>query len=66
MAGETEVATTVTHSGLWAGSLKPFLIAHPVGVAIIGGALVGTGVYFLAKKFSKPKVEEEEAVAAAA
>jgi hypothetical protein len=66
MAGETEVATTATHSGLWAGSLKPFLVAHPVGVAIIGGALVGTGVYFLAKKFSKPKVEEEEVAAAAA
>jgi hypothetical protein len=66
MAGETEVATTATHSGLWAGSIKPFLVAHPVGVAIIGGALVGVGTYWLAKKFSKPKAEEDEAAAAAA
>ena len=64
MAAETQLANaaggTVTSAaphGLWAGSLKPFLVAHPIGVAVVGGALVGVGVYYLMKKYSK-KAEE--------
>jgi hypothetical protein len=62
MAGENELATTAT--GLWAGSVKPFLIAHPVGVAILGGVLVGAGTYYLMNKvFSKKESQEEPAAA---
>ncbi len=37
------------------GSAKVFLLAHPVGVAIVGGALIGTGTYLLMNKFLKKK-----------
>ena len=63
MAVETQLANaaggTVTSAphGLWAGSLKPFLVAHPIGVAVVGGALVGVAVYYLMNKYSK-KAEE--------
>jgi predicted transporter len=43
------------------GGVKAFLLAHPVGVAIVGGTLIGMGVYYIAKKWSSPK---EEAVKA--
>ena len=58
MAAETQLAnaasgtTSVAHQGLWAGSIKPFLVAHPIGVAVVGGALVGEGAYYLMKKYS--------------
>jgi len=62
MAGETEIATTT--SGWWAGSIKPFLVAHPVGVAIVGGVLVGAGTYYLMNKFLSKKDSQEEPAAA--
>ncbi len=44
------------------GSLKAFLLAHPISVAVAGGALVGVGTYLLMNKFLNKK---EEPVAAA-
>jgi hypothetical protein len=46
----------------WIGTTKVFLLAHPVGVAVVGGVAVGVGAYYLVKKFSKKK---EQAVAVA-
>jgi len=67
----TEVATTtnaITHqAAILTGSAKSFLLAHPIGVAIIGGILVGTGTYWAVKKFTqKNEVEPQEEAAAAA
>ena len=55
---ETEVATTAAHPTFWAGTIKPFLIAHPLGVTIVGGAIVGVGAYYIYKKFSGKKEEQ--------
>ena len=38
---ETTAATTQPALTATAGTVKAFLLAHPVGVAIVGGALVG-------------------------
>ncbi len=63
MATGTEITTG--KSALAAlGSSNSFLLAHPVGVAIVGGALVGAGTYFLMKKFLKKKEEEVKPVEA--
>lgn len=45
-----------------------FLVAHPLGVAVVGAALIGGGAYYLGKKMaqrasSKPE-ESAESVAA--
>lgn len=62
MAIETAVNTTATNPILaTAGSVKVFLLAHPVGVALVGGALVGAGSYYLMKKFLNKKEEEPAA-----
>ncbi len=37
--------------------LKAFFLAHPVGVAVVGGALVGAGAYYLMNKLLKKKEE---------
>jgi hypothetical protein len=60
MNGTELAATTGTKS-----SIMGFISAHPVGVALVGGALVGLGAYYLAKKLSGKKVKEEVAAAAA-
>ena len=39
------------HSPAVVGTLKSVLLAHPISIAVVGGALMGTGSYFLAKKF---------------
>jgi hypothetical protein len=67
----TEIAQAATspfmHPGIWAVSVKPFLLAHPIGVALVGGALVGVGSYYLMKKFvDKPGDEEATPEPAAA
>jgi len=54
---ETEVFTMPAASG----GVKAFLLAHPVGVAIVGGALIGVGAYYLVKRWSSPKVEAAKA-----
>lgn len=58
---ETTAATTQPALTATAGSVKAFLLAHPVGVAIVGGALVGVGAYYLMKRFSN---KEEKPAAA--
>jgi F0F1-type ATP synthase assembly protein I len=35
-----------------ATSAKAFILAHPLSVAVVGGALIGMGTYSLMKKFS--------------
>jgi Leucine-rich repeat (LRR) protein len=35
------------------GKTVGLIVAHPVGVAIIGGLLVGTGAYYLGKAIAK-------------
>ncbi len=62
MATGTEIATSQS-TLTTLGSAKAFLIAHPVGIAIIGGSLVGAGTYFLMKKFLKKKEEAKPAEA---
>ncbi|MBE9561559.1 MAG: hypothetical protein IMF12_01670 [Proteobacteria bacterium] len=54
---ETEIATN--HSTLTLVSAKAFLIAHPVGIAIVSGVAVGAGTYFLMNKFLKKKEQEK-------
>ncbi len=44
---------------------KAFALAHPVGLALIGGTLVGVSVYYIANKwFKKPAETSPEAVTA--
>ncbi|RKZ50461.1 MAG: hypothetical protein DRR16_12580 [Candidatus Parabeggiatoa sp. nov. 3] len=60
MSTETALANTApsgAHSALGLGSLKAFLLAHPVGVAIVGGTLVGVGTYYLMNKLLNKKEE---------
>jgi F0F1-type ATP synthase assembly protein I len=52
---ETSVAPQAASAA--ATGVSGFVAAHPIGVALIGGALVGVGVYYLMKSFSKPKEE---------
>lgn len=52
---ETTVAPQAASTA--ATGVSGFIAAHPIGVALIGGALVGVGVYYLVKSFSKPKEE---------
>ena len=60
MAAETEVATAASHPIVaYTGTVKPFLLAHPIGVAIVGGIIVGAGTYWAVKKFSKKQEEEQ-------
>ena len=58
MAIETVVNTTRSALATGAGSVQTFILAHPVGVAVVGVALIGAGTYYLVKKFSKKKEEE--------
>jgi len=46
------------------GAIKTFIIANPITVAVVGGALVGTSAYWLMNKYFK--TEEGEPAAAAA
>jgi hypothetical protein len=60
---ETEVATAAGSAAASNGSLagvttaaKAFLLAHPLGVAVAGGALLGMGTYWaFGKVFGKKK-----------
>ncbi len=66
MATETVLANTAangaaTHNPIALGAAKAFMIAHPVGVAVIGSALIGAGTYWAMKKF---RGEKEEPAAA--
>ncbi len=57
-AANTMATTTQQALTTATGSVKVFLLAHPVGVAIVGGAIVGAGTYYLMKKFLNKKEEE--------
>jgi hypothetical protein len=70
MAIETGIANTTTAASQTltaaAGSVKAFLLLHPVGIAVVGGAIIGTGTYYLMNKFLKKNEEPAAAAAAAA
>ncbi|MCK5719829.1 MAG: hypothetical protein KAH84_07755 [Thiomargarita sp.] len=55
MATGTEIA--LVPKGVWLGTIKPFVVAHPIGMAVVGGALIGVGAYYLMKKFADKKEE---------
>ncbi|MDM8567142.1 hypothetical protein QUF74_16010 [Candidatus Halobeggiatoa sp. HSG11] len=53
----TGIEITTSQSALTLA--KAFLIAHPVGAAIVGGAAIGAGTYFLMNKFLNKKEPEK-------
>lgn len=69
---ETEVATAASTKGSLASvgsslmnvgtASKAFVLAHPMGMAAVGGAVLGIGAYYAVGKIFKKK----EAVPAAA
>ncbi len=59
MAGETTVATTAAAPAM--GAMKTFVMAHPIGVAMVGGIGVGILAYYLVKAFSGKKAEKAAA-----
>jgi len=67
MAAETQIAATTSKTSLasMGTATKAFVLAHPVGVAIVGGALIGAGTYYLLKKYrGKDQAESGAPVAA--
>jgi hypothetical protein len=66
---ESEVLTTTAGSNgslaAVTGATKAFVLAHPIGMAVVGGALLGLGTYYaLGKLFGKKKAAAPNAVAA--
>jgi Na+/H+ antiporter NhaD/arsenite permease-like protein len=57
MAIETVLNTTRSALATGASSVQGFVLAHPVGVAVVGVALIGAGSYYLVKKFNEKKEE---------
>ena len=60
MAIETALSNTApsgAHSAFGVGSLKAFLVAHPVGVVVVGSTLVSAGIYYIMNKFLNKKEE---------
>lgn len=57
---ETEIATAASQNGSFAavtGATKAFALAHPIGMAVAGGAVLGLGTYYvLGKIFGKKKI----------
>ncbi len=53
---ETEVALTTVPAAS-TSTVGGFLLAHPVGVAVVGGVLVAATTYWLMNKFLKKKEE---------
>ncbi|MCP4696688.1 MAG: hypothetical protein GY862_07550 [Gammaproteobacteria bacterium] len=56
MAG-TEVASTGAASTAKA-TITAYLVAHPIGVAVVGGVLIGVGAYYLGKTLANRKNKE--------
>ena len=50
----SEVASTTNAATVAA---KSFLVTHPIGVALVGGILVGVATYWIMKKFFNKKEE---------
>lgn len=69
MATETILANTAANGAathpVTLGATKAFLIAHPIGVTVVGASLIGAGTYWAMKKFLGEK-EEPAAEAASA
>jgi hypothetical protein len=59
MAVPEVVSTETAAVGL--GTVKSFLVAHPVGVALVGGILVGAATYWVMKKYFNKKEESAPA-----
>lgn len=49
------------HSLLSVGAAKTFVAAHPIGVAVVGGIVIGAATYYLMKKLFGGKKEEANA-----
>ncbi|SJM93228.1 hypothetical protein [Crenothrix polyspora] len=50
---ETELAGAASSHGSFAalsGATKAFVLAHPIGMAAAGGALLGLGTYYILRK----------------
>jgi len=59
MAAETQIVATSKSSLASMGTAtKAFVLAHPVGVAIVGGVLIGAGAYYVVKKFQGKDKEQ--------
>lgn len=55
---ETELLTSAPNGSFAAvtGATKSFVAAHPIGMAVAGGALLGFGTYYVLRKmFGKKK-----------
>ncbi len=56
------MANTANHpTALSTGAAKAFIVAHPVGVAVVGGVLIGAATYYIMKKFFGGKKVEATA-----
>ena len=65
MAAEVATTNAITHPAtVLTGSTKCFLLAHPIGLAIVGSILVGAGTYWALKTFTQKKEEESQEEAA--
>ncbi len=66
VAGSNSTLTTIGNSLANAGTAaKAFALAHPMGMAVAGGALLGLGTYYaFGKMFGKKKIAEPAMAAA--
>ena len=46
MATETVIANGAATHPVILGATKAFLIAHPIGVTVVGASLIGAGTYW--------------------
>ncbi len=58
------VESTALAAPAAASAIKTFVTVHPITVALIGGALVGVGAYWLMNKYFNKNAEEPAAAAA--
>lgn len=62
MAGAVVSAISPGSFAAVASAGKAFIISHPIGMAMTGGALLGTGSYILTRRyFAKRKLRKESA-----
>lgn len=50
-----ETSLVTNSKGTILGGAKAFLIAHPIGMATVAGALLGIGSYYAIKKYRSKK-----------
>jgi len=58
MAAETLLAGTKGHLASMGTGTKVAAFAHPVGLAIAGGILIGAGAYYAISKYRNNKAEK--------